>query len=614
MNCIERLSNEIFYEIFEYLDGCDMFNAFSNLNIRFQNLLNHSSLRLKINIDFKSASQFQDHCSQFIVSNEHRIVSLRLLDAYYINPFLQLCNLNSTFSRLESLTFVYIKPDEIISLLPNLTQLPRLFSLTVYLETGFTISNEFYQLIFHLPYLKYNKLSTKESLFHIPLSSFINKQISKIEHLIIDHPCDLNQLIAMLSCTPDLRHLTCKRTITLDKQIQNKNLRRLSNLTHIFFCECRLEFRDLEKFMEKISSQLRVLYINTSLDSLYLDADRWERIISQHLPLLRTFNFEYKDFNLISHNVLVNKFTSSFWIDRRWIFELKVDMHQESITKMIYGIHSYKYVKNNSSFLFNLSLFFRKKWFTLYYPAENNTHCNQVDGLNTTQRINISGKQKNTNSLVSLSEGTELIVQGHDVIKFNQSFIANIDSIFPVIQITCLHIGYFYPFYFDVLVDLIRLLPNLDSVIISYVTSRQIGYLCDQQLNAVRLVSNKNRITRVRIGGLTNLDQLHTFINLCPRMEHLEIGHTDDIDRKMLVRSIMMKNIDQIPHLCSLYLWMPEVNEKFIKTFQKSTDLDKLLDEYQIICMSDGICLQWNRHRLIALKKLSYMHLRNQKH
>jgi hypothetical protein len=212
------------------------------------------------------------------------------------------------------------------------------------------------------------------------------------------------------------------------------------------------------------------------------------------------------------------------------------------------------------------------------------------------------------------SEGTEFIVEGHDVIKFNQSFITRIDSIFSVIQITCVHIAYFYPFCIDILVDLIRLLTNLDSLVISYVASRQIGNLSYQQSNAVRLTSKKNRITRVRIGGLTNLEQLYTFINLCPQMEHLEIGHTDDIDRKLLVRSIMMKNIDQISHLCSMYLYIPEVNEKFIKAFQKNTDLDKLLDEYKITCMLDGIYLQWNRQRLSALKKLSYMQLRNQKH
>jgi hypothetical protein len=210
-------------------------------------------------------------------------------------------------------------------------------------------------------------------------------------------------------------------------------------------------------------------------------------------------------------------------------------------------------------------------------------------------------------------EGTELIVEKHGMVERNQIDITRIYSIFPLIQITCLHIGYFYPFSIDAMTDLICLLPNLDSLMISYVSSRQIGHLTNQQRTTVRLASNNNRIIRVKLGGVTNFEQLHTLFYLCPRIQHLEIGHTDDIDHRLLIRLILTKNIDQIPDLCSLYLWMPEINENSLKFFQKNTDLNKLLDEYRITCVSNGIYLQWDRHRLIAVKKLSYMQLRNQR-
>jgi hypothetical protein len=45
---IKNLSNELFYGIFEYLDGCYIYQAFYNLNRRFQELITSSSLLRKI--------------------------------------------------------------------------------------------------------------------------------------------------------------------------------------------------------------------------------------------------------------------------------------------------------------------------------------------------------------------------------------------------------------------------------------------------------------------------------------------------------------------------------------------------------------------------------------
>ncbi len=51
ISSIENLSNELFYEIFDYLDGIDIYEAFSNLNYRFQQLLTSSSILFKIDLN-----------------------------------------------------------------------------------------------------------------------------------------------------------------------------------------------------------------------------------------------------------------------------------------------------------------------------------------------------------------------------------------------------------------------------------------------------------------------------------------------------------------------------------------------------------------------------------
>ncbi|CAF1130619.1 unnamed protein product, partial [Rotaria sordida] len=57
----EDLANEILYEIFEYLDIYYVYKGFINLNKRFQNLLFHSTLLIKINISTMPKSKFHHY-------------------------------------------------------------------------------------------------------------------------------------------------------------------------------------------------------------------------------------------------------------------------------------------------------------------------------------------------------------------------------------------------------------------------------------------------------------------------------------------------------------------------------------------------------------------------
>ena len=79
----EDLSNEIIYELFDYLDMCHIYQAFIDLNSRFKNLLMYSSLPLKINIKYLSKSNVQSYYTRFILANINRISFL-----YLWNPFL----------------------------------------------------------------------------------------------------------------------------------------------------------------------------------------------------------------------------------------------------------------------------------------------------------------------------------------------------------------------------------------------------------------------------------------------------------------------------------------------------------------------------------------------
>ena len=351
---MEDLSNEIFYEIFEYIEYYDLFNAFSNLNNRFENLLNYSFLSLKLNVNSESVSEVRKYCQQFMDPNKHRIVSLHLNDCLHMNASPPLHFIDSSFHRLESLIFNRVQHDQFISLLPVLTSLSRLFSITVHFNDNIVNLTEIYRLIFRLPFLKKLELSAKgySLTMSLPINTF--EQHSHIERMIINHACNLTELITLLSYTPLLAHLTCIELSKQHQYISQIVLIKMLKLTRITFNMCNAMFDDFEIFIQKICKQLRVLCINTSQDAAYLDAIRWERLISQHMPYLRVFNFEYHEYHyqsieLSSHNNQLNQFTSSFWVDRGWFFQIIADIDYWPPIKISYSIRPDGYIDKVTS-------------------------------------------------------------------------------------------------------------------------------------------------------------------------------------------------------------------------------------------------------------------------
>ena len=107
---IENLSNEIFYKVFDYFDGCEIYQGFSSLNHPFEQLINSSSLLFKVQDCYSQPKQvFMNNYQQIFLRNKNQILS--------------------SFYRLESFILTSIEIDELNSLLRTLTCLPRLFAL-----------------------------------------------------------------------------------------------------------------------------------------------------------------------------------------------------------------------------------------------------------------------------------------------------------------------------------------------------------------------------------------------------------------------------------------------------------------------------------------------------
>ncbi len=349
INCFENLSNELYYEIFDYLEGYQLYEAFSNLNTRFENLLACSSLRLKIHHN----SYLEDRCNRstrIVTLNKHKILSLSLYRSLLNGESFPRFTIDSSFTCLESLVLENIKSNELLPLLIGLISLPRLCALTIESNDVLEDIGNVYQAIFQLPILKYNKLSFFSLETFIPLPIASNEQLTRIEYLYIHHCCALDELIVILTYTPQLCRLNCTQVNDSNGVIRHQSLNTRSNLTHIFIDRCSADFDEMEIFMTKILSHLQVLDIACSRDTAYLDADRWERIISQYLLHLRIFKFKYEetideDLEATLHHEQINRFNSKFWMKRNWFFHLYIDSDAWMDNLIVYSILPSRYIK-----------------------------------------------------------------------------------------------------------------------------------------------------------------------------------------------------------------------------------------------------------------------------
>jgi len=84
---IEDLFNEIFYEIFDYLNGHDIFQAFSTLNSRFQKLIDHPSYLFTIKFNGSTSEIiYMNNYKQILLQYKHKIISIHWYWTKYNDP------------------------------------------------------------------------------------------------------------------------------------------------------------------------------------------------------------------------------------------------------------------------------------------------------------------------------------------------------------------------------------------------------------------------------------------------------------------------------------------------------------------------------------------------
>ncbi|CAF1331228.1 unnamed protein product [Rotaria sordida] len=559
ISCIENLSNEIFYEISDYLDGYDVYKAFSNLNIRLENLLISSSLPMKIEISSKT--KLDSHYKQFIRSNKHYIISIDFDSQSSLNDFMNLFIIDTLFVRLESIILNSISTYKLLILLFYLKSLPNLSSLSICLKNCSYDIGHIYQMIFHLS-LKYFRIAVpRHPLLSITIPIAVQDQYSSIEYLLIYHRCTFNQLTNILLHTSRLSHLHCFNIIESDDNIKFKLINKLNNLTHLAVTLRNITFDEFENFLLKHCSQLELLNVKIySTDKIYLDADRWEQLISQNITSLTKFIFRYSDiidddFQITSCHLLINRFISSFWIDRKWIFKLLIEDDELIYSIRPYqetsiDIQEYSYVKQDSkNNIDNLS--------NHYFPA------------------------------------VELDVTGNFLTENDEPLIKKINSIFNMIEITYLNIEC-DQITVSMLITILDALRNLNSIRLSN------SPLCQQMdLNVLdKIIFNAflkiNKITKITLRNVTESDQIDFIFKHFSRIEFFGLELVRDRDLKSVIKYLLW-NIkrNNIYHPMTICVFCDDANYNKVEKLYQMINSKNLLNNYTIYRQHDRFYIQW---------------------
>ncbi|CAF4393441.1 unnamed protein product [Rotaria sp. Silwood2] len=343
---IEDLANEVFYEIFEYLDYFQSYEIFSNLNKRFQDLFINSTCPIKINLGSISKSTFESYFQNIILPHQHRIRSLHLSNSFIIDFFLLSVSLIRKLTHLQTFIIKGILSSYLENLFNDLSVLPNLSSLVIICKYHVPKRNHLYEQIFQLSALKYCKFSIQE-YHHSEYLPIQTNQFSPITHLLIGDIFNVNEFFALLSCVPQLHRLSIHKLSTSMYTQVNICSRIPNQLTHVSLDLENVYFNDFEPLIKHVFYQVQVLHISTPPDRTYLIANRWESLIPLYMPHLRIFDLHHRVYTTKTEGEiymdLIDQFESSFWFERQWFFAYHMKLFREYCEIYFYSTDPYRY-------------------------------------------------------------------------------------------------------------------------------------------------------------------------------------------------------------------------------------------------------------------------------
>ncbi|CAF1230610.1 unnamed protein product [Adineta steineri] len=552
MTTIEHLSNEIFYEIFEYFDAYVIFNGFSNLNERFQLLLNSSLTRLKLDDNYAQSKElFLNNYEELLHNHHHQALSIHSFDENTTKIISTIKSNLSLFQSLQSLILYSIKSGILSSLIHQLSSLPNFYSLTIDLCTEEQDHTNIYQPIFNLAKLKYLKYRTCDNedidiVISLPIAT-TDQQKTSIEYFIMDHGCSIKDLFTLLSYTPNVRYLKFLNLIDIN-DLNTIEPIKLINLTKLSMEISEMTFDEFEILIKKIRFNLKILSLDIRHEDMsYLNAKRWEDFLHENLLQLEKLYFKKTvyfsdDYETPMYLGEQNEFNSIFWLERRWIFKVENDSGH-----LIYSIQPYK-----------------RNWYE--YGSESNQLLKSVEF----EIVDVSPE--------------------HWVESIHIS-----DHIYHALTITQIyHLRISTTISLENLYKILLLLPDIETLSLFRLLFTNSTSITDEELQLLCLLFRENHFQKLSFSDVYQVADVHFLMLICFHVNHLHL-HCKDYNHVEsfvgLILSHVRSRTDSKLRLLSFTI-LKFAND-MIEFLTKISKENKLLNDFIIEQINSDVYIKW---------------------
>lgn len=343
LTTFENLSNELLYEIFDYLGSIGSHIIFSKLNKRFACLLNKSPLPIILRISDFDRFDIRQVCRDFIVPHKERVRSIRFSGDDDIQRFYDSCYLDQTFTQLRSMRVDYVRSISIVALLLSLQRLPALSYLDLHISViripEYFIISDVNQVLLQIESLEHLAISYSfiafphdeiyfgvcSSLFRV-IPFIPNQKQSSLEYLKLKHAVTIEYLFSMLQYTPKLKILFVETIINLAAPLEQSTIwiPKVKALSKLEIGDWSMSLDDIMFMLDAFDCSLTRLKICHTVNTTCILHHKWKIFIKRRLSRLYQFSIELKrssdgnnDYKF-DIRTLIDFVADQYWYDHGW--------------------------------------------------------------------------------------------------------------------------------------------------------------------------------------------------------------------------------------------------------------------------------------------------------